>query len=107
MICITCDLFDIADRLREIDENYLLMYNPRKERYEVHRQAQGRVSYELTLPYDRLDARSVQFCLRTRKERAEALLKELEEENKALESRQLYESKKEVEERTERLLSSL
>lgn len=107
MICISRDVFDIADRLREIDSNYLLMYNPRKQRFEVHRQSQGRVSYELTLPYDRLDARSVEFCLKTRRERAEALLKELDEENTALERQQLYEARIEAENKTERLLSSL
>lgn len=73
----------------------------------MHRQAQGRVSYELTLPYDRLDARSIEFCLKTRRERAEALLKELDKDNNALERQQLYNAKKEAENKTERLLSSL
>ncbi|MDD4315927.1 MAG: hypothetical protein PHC84_02075 [Clostridia bacterium] len=107
MIRINCDLFDIADRLREIDEGYTLMYNTRRQRFEIHRQAEGRVSYELTLPYDRLDARSVEFCRKTRKERAAALLREIDEANKALEKRQLYDTKKEAERRTEELLSSI
>lgn len=94
MIKIECDLFNIAQRLKEIDEKYILFYNKARAKYELHRENFGRVSYELTLPYDSLDARTIRFCLQTRVERKEKLMKELDKENALLEKKQIDDAKK-------------
>ncbi len=75
------DLYDIADRIREIDENYFIFYSYRHKRYEVHNRAQRNGTFALALPYRTLDARALTLVRRTRAERADALLREIEEEN--------------------------
>lgn len=75
------DLYDIAARIREIDENYFIYYSYRYRRYEVHNRAQRNGTFALALPYRTLDARALTLVRRTRAERADELLKEIEEEN--------------------------
>lgn len=104
MIEILSDLFDIAQRLKEIDSGYKVFYNKTKSKFELHREERGRVSYLLTFPFDSLDSRAVEHCLRTRRERKEELLKEIEESNKKLEEKALYEAKKEAEKKAEEVL---
>lgn len=97
MIRIDCDLFDIAKRIKEIDENYIIYFNPQKAKFELHRESYGKVGYELTFPFNSLDARAINYCLKTRIERKEDLLKEMEKENKRLERLEIEKSKKEIE----------
>lgn len=104
MIRITDDVFDIASRLREIDERYVVFYNPRKKRYELHLEEYGRTSFTLVLPF--LDARAVEHCRKTRVERQRQLAEEIERENLKSEQEQIRQSKRRAEEMTEELLSS-
>ena len=46
-------------------------------------------TYELTIPFDELDARAVDFVLKTKMENQKKLLKEIEESNKKLQG-ELY-----------------
>lgn len=85
MIEIIEDLYDIAKRLKEIDDSYIVFYNKTSKKYELHIRKYGKVVYQLTFPFKKLDARAITYCYRTRRERWEKLLKELEEENKRLE----------------------
>ena len=75
------DLFGIAERIREIDDGYFILR--RGGRYEVHNR-KDRDSYCLTLPFEELDARTVDYVRKTRAERAQALFDEMERENEAL-----------------------
>lgn len=60
---------DIPWRVRAINDRYRIYYNKIKSRYELH--AQGAYpSLQLVLPYDRLDARTVDYVNRTRIERS-------------------------------------
>lgn len=104
MIKIVCDLFDIAQRLKGIDDKYILFYNRKRAKFELHREDYGRVGYQLTLPYDSLDARTLNFCLKTRVERREQLMKELDRENEMLEKLNLCQAKKTAEYKFEEYL---
>lgn len=77
LIQIKTDLFDIAKRLKEIDNHYKLYYNNKLKRYEVH--AYG--ALQCVVPYKYLDARTLLHIRKTRIENREVFLKELEEEN--------------------------
>ena len=80
---ITNDLYDIADRLRAVNDNYVVYYNTDKSRFEVHDGAKGNM--EFVVPYDELDARTVEYALHTRVENAKRIIEEVEESNRRLE----------------------
>ncbi len=78
------DLYDISSRLMEIDEDYYIVYNLKRGRYEVHHKKQRGGSYCLTVPYDELDARTVELVRKTRRQNMDGLLKEIERHNAKL-----------------------
>lgn len=71
---ITGDLFDVTNRIKEIDHRYFLVRNERKGCYEVHHRGQYQTTRALTVPYDALDARTVELVRMTRMERLDQLL---------------------------------
>lgn len=77
------DVFDIAKRLKEVDVTYKLFHNGKTGKFELH----GGKSNEciIVFEYDAMDARMLEHARRTRVERADALIKELDEYNERLE----------------------
>ena len=69
LIEIEHDLYSVAQRLREIDDDYRLRYNPKLKRYEVHHLGQAGNSFCLEVHEPLPDARTVEFVRRTRVER--------------------------------------
>ena len=74
LIEITNDLYDIAARLRSINDGYRVYYNARLRRYEVHDKHQHGSTLAFVLPYAELDARTVDHALYTRRENADTVL---------------------------------
>lgn len=74
------DLFDIADRLKGIDERYVLYFNKKLCRFEIH--ANGVL--QLAVPFDRLDARTLVFARETRLENMKKLVERMDKENERL-----------------------
>lgn len=91
---IRSDVFDIADRLKEIDPNYTLHYNRKLKRFELR--GKGGV-LTLVFPYKEIDARMVTHARRTRIERSKALIEEMERSNRLLEERREREAVKDAE----------
>ena len=79
---ITGDVFGIADRIKEIDPEYFIVYNNVLRRYEVHYDRRRRDTLALAVPFASLDARTVAFTQKTRRENIERLMKEMDDENK-------------------------
>jgi len=77
---VTDDLFDIAKRIKEIDNRYRIYFNNQKCNFEVHTQA-----LEFTVPYDVLDERTLFHAMRTRAENSYELEREVECHNALLE----------------------
>lgn len=100
MIRITDDVMDIARRIKEIDYRYELYYNRRMGRFEVYI-GDTQVS---VIPYDSLDARTVIYLQRTRRERCAELMKEMERENEENEKKKYSELMKNAENRLEEIL---
>jgi len=98
------DLFSVADRLREIDPDYFLFYRYRTGKFEVHSRAQRGSSLAVTLPFERLDCRAVEYVLKTRVENAAALLSEMERHNERLERDRLRTAVRKAEEDVEKAL---
>ena len=84
---ITDDLFDIALRLRSVKDSYVVYYNTKKQHYEVRDSARGNC-LEFVVPYDELDARTVEYARYSRVENAERIFAEVEEHNRRLEKEQ-------------------
>ena len=57
------DFYDILGRLREIDGRLSIMWNTLSSKYEVHFAGISNTLL-LTLPYDRLDSRAVEYYKR-------------------------------------------
>ncbi len=75
-ISIENDLLDIAARLRALDDGYRVYYIPEKSRYEVHNVNQYGDTLAFVVPYEQLDARTVEFARYTRVENADRLFAE-------------------------------
>lgn len=78
------DVFDIVKRVKQIDEDYFILYDTTKKIYELHCCNQ-KESFCLSLPYDCLDQRTIDKTLATRKQNKDKLLKEIEQNNQKLE----------------------
>ena len=81
LIEITDDLFDISRRLKSLDEDYRLYYNGAKRRYEVHNRKQCGSTLAFVVPFEELDARTVEYARKTRAENIELLLAEMDKHN--------------------------
>lgn len=99
------DLFGISARLREIDPDYFLFFRYKTGKYEVHSKRQRGSSLAVTLPFDRLDARAVEFVNKTRVENLRALIEETERHNERLERERVRAAVKQAELETEKALS--
>lgn len=76
---IKSDVFDVADRLKEIDPNYTLHYSTSKKKYELR----GKNGELLILfPYDAIDNRMIVHARRTRVERCAEIIREMDEINR-------------------------
>ena len=83
-VMITNDVFDIAKRIKEIDEDYFVVYDTKLCRFEVHNKRQKPDTLSLVLPYDTLDCRAIDKVLSTRTEYIAKRLAEIDEYNQKL-----------------------
>ena len=91
------DLFDIAKRLREIDDGYFVFYSYKTKKYEIHNKKQRGSTLSVVLPFDKLDARALNYVRSTRRERASELFAQMERENKLARRRETYSAIKKAE----------
>ncbi|HHW89402.1 MAG TPA: hypothetical protein GX745_00655 [Clostridiales bacterium] len=70
------DLYDIANRLKSIDSGYFVVYDTSRQKYEVHNSDNIGNTYCLTVPYERLDARTVDLVNKTRRERFDKIFED-------------------------------
>lgn len=84
---ISHDLYGIAERLREIEDGYFVLRNRISGKTEVHSAYNKGPTYCFTVPFDELDARTLEYCKKTRASNTDRILKEIEEHNKKLEEK--------------------
>lgn len=80
------DVYEIANRIKDIDRDYYLIYDTSKQKFEVHNKAQLGSSYCLTIPYNELDERTLLYVRKTQSANIEEILHNLENDNNILES---------------------
>ena len=98
------DVFDIADRIREVDDRYRLYYNIDKRRFEVHLQGDDDIAVTWSEP---LDARLVTKLAETHVRRREALIEEIEKSELLIQKRAESEARERIGESTEALMSAI
>ena len=81
---ISNDVFFISDRIKEIDENYKIYFNSKKNKFEIHNIGQFGGSYCLTVPFQYLDFRTIDLVKKTLSINGEKLLKEIDLNNKKI-----------------------
>lgn len=98
LILIDNDCYFIAQRLKEIDESYFIVFNLFKRVYEVHSKNQQKNSYCFTIPYLTLDDRTIDFAIKTRKENIDKILKEIDENNNKVYKKNIKEQVEKIKE---------
>ena len=83
LIRIIDDVFDISRRLKEIDSNYFVVFNTKKQKFEIHNKSQKN-TYCLTVSNNKLDCRAVTQTLKSRRERIDKILQEMEDNNQKI-----------------------
>lgn len=79
LIAVEDDLFSVADRIKSIDDKYKIYYNGESRKFEVRSAVDD--SLQVILPFDSLDCRAVDYVRKTRIERINAILEEIEKAN--------------------------
>ncbi len=97
------DLFNIANRLKAIDKDYFVVYSYRDNRYEVH--SRGNRGNTFCFAADSLDERVLVKARKTRRERLQKLLEEMESHNRALLDKFKLDTVKNIELGAEKALS--
>jgi len=82
------DVYAIAKRIKEIDKDYYIVYDTSRQIFEIHNSAQIGGSYCLTLPFNTLDERTLNYVLETSSRNIEKILENIENENKLLENKE-------------------
>lgn len=100
------DLYDIAKRLKEIDDGYFIFYNYRKGRYEVHSTKQVGSSLALVVPYNTLDGRTLTLVRRTSIERMDKIMEENRRKNARIERDRIKKISESASLQAEKLLSA-
>lgn len=77
------DVFDIVKRIKNIDNDYFVIFDTKRQIFELHCKNQYQNSFCLTL-YESLDERSVNKTLMTRKQNQDKLFEEITRHNKKL-----------------------
>lgn len=83
---IKSDVFGIAERLKEYDDNIFVLYNAKTQKYEVHSLDNKGNTFCFNVPFRQLDVRTVDFVRKFNvRTRGTAIFKEMDEINAKLE----------------------
>ncbi len=89
------DLYSISRRLKSLDSDYFVLYSYRDHRYEIHNKGNKGNTYCFCA--QKLDCRVLDKAQRSRRERIEKLLAEVDEHNERLQKEAIYEVRKSME----------
>lgn len=78
------DLFDIVNRLREIDEGYFVVFDEKKDCFEIHNSKQE-YTYCLTVPFDELDSRTIDLVKYTSVVHSDNIIDDIDNNNNKIE----------------------
>ena len=82
------DVFEITKRIKEIDDGYYIVFDTKKQVYELHNSEQDN-SYCLTVPYANLDVRLIDLLLYTNIKNIDNILNDIDNNNNNIENNSL------------------
>lgn len=94
------DLFDISNRIKNIDRDYVIYRNMQNKKFELHNTRYS-PSLQLVLPFDELDMRTIDYAVNTRVENIKKVAEEMEKENQRLEKENYTKMQNDILERVE------
>lgn len=101
---ISGNCFDIPQRLRGIDDDYRIYYNPQRAVFELHN-LRHVPTLQLVLPYSQLDCRTVEYVRRTRIDRIMSEIEGIDEHNQMLEQRLVNQTLDEIHQKTKDIIN--
>jgi len=75
------DVYNISKRIKKIDKDYYVVLNTSTGKFEIHNSNQLGSTYCLTLPYNELDERTINYIHKTKSINIESILNSIETEN--------------------------
>lgn len=87
-ILVRSDSLGITDRVKEIDNSYFILLNRKSEKFEIHSSLQKDGTFCLELPFPFLDARTLTYVRKYRRERINDIIEEMDRENEKLQARE-------------------
>ncbi len=101
---ISTNCYNIPERVRELDDDYRLYYNVRRNVIELHN-LRHNPTFQLVLPYSQLDTRTIEYIRRTRVDKIINEIKEIDEYNNNLENKLINQTLDEIHEKTKRVIN--
>lgn len=86
-ILITNDAFGIVDRVKSINKNYVIYYNTKLKKYEVHNKKYLKNTFEFSLPCCKLDSKTIVHIIKLLKYNNINVIKDMEKQNKEIEDK--------------------
>ncbi len=80
------DVYEIAKRIKYIDKYYYIIYDTSKHIFEIHNSSQRDTTYCLTLPYNTLDERTLQYVYESSSANIETIIEKIENNNELREN---------------------
>ena len=87
LIKIENDLFNISHRIKSIDNGYFVCFNTKNKKFEIHNRNQFRGTYAATIPFNKLDSRTIDYLNETHVRNHKKIFKAIEENNKKLDAK--------------------
>ena len=84
-IKIESDVFDVSKRIKEIDENYFIMFNLNNNKYELHCASQPN-TYCFSYPYEDLDERFIDMIYKTNIANIDNIIEQIDNNNAKIEN---------------------
>lgn len=75
------DVFDISNRIKQIDRGYQIYFNTAKNQFEVHNISQPDNTFCLSVPYPTLDERTLKLTRETNSANIKIILNQINNEN--------------------------
>lgn len=100
---IETNVYNIPERLKEIDPGYFVVFNTETQAFEVHHTEQLGGTLALNIPYDTLDARTLELVRKTRVENAKKFYAEMEKHNEKLEQARYNKMRDDANQKTKEL----
>jgi len=94
-VLIKKDVFNISRRIKNFDNSYCIVFDDEINKYQVYSTnlnelveqiSYYQLSYVCTLPYNELDERSIRYLYNTSVENIDNIIKQIDDDNKILES---------------------